>query len=131
MKTIRTYLMYEKFTVFTDHATLHWLLIIDDPSGRLIRWRLRLAEYDFQVKYKKGKINTQADAVPRLNTAAETIVHDDSDDIPVFSLDPVQMKDETKNNMDFTELQYSEQYAIFRHTKQRQTLNSIRLKLTR
>ena len=46
------------------------------------------------------------------NTAAETIVHDDSDDIPVFSLNLVQMKDETNINMDFKELQYSEQDSI-------------------
>ena len=91
--------MYERFTVFTDHAALHWLLTIDDPSGRVIRWRLRLAEYDFEVKYRKGKINTQADALSRLNTAAETIVHDDSDDIRVLSLDPVQIKGKTNQNM--------------------------------
>ena len=42
----------------------------------------------------------------------ETIVHDDTDDIPVFSLDEVQMKDETNNNMDFSELQYLEQDSI-------------------
>ena len=93
LKTLRPYLMYENFTVFTDHAALHWLLTIDDPNGRIIRWRLRLAEYDFEVKYKKGKINTQEDAFSRLNTATETIVHDESGDIPVFSLDPVQIID--------------------------------------
>ena len=42
----------------------------------------------------------------------ETITHDDSNDIPVFSLDPVQIKDKDSNDMDFTELQYSEQYAL-------------------
>ena len=54
-----------------------------------------------------------------MNTAAETIVHDDSDDIPVFSLESkektgmsVQMKDETNNKMDFTERQYSDQEAL-------------------
>ena len=55
--------MYQRFVVHTDHASLHWLLTIDDPSGRLMRWRLRLAEFDFEVKYKKGKENAQADAL--------------------------------------------------------------------
>ena len=78
--------MYEKFVVHTDHAALHWLLTINDPSGRLMRWRLRLAEFDFEVKYKKGLLNTQADALSRLTTTAETIL-DDEDDIPAFMSD--------------------------------------------
>ena len=85
LKVLRPYLMYEKFIVHTDHAALRWLLSIQDPSGRLMRWRLRLAEFDFQIMYKKGKLNTQADALSRLRTLAETIRHDD-DDIPAFML---------------------------------------------
>ena len=48
-----------------------------------MRWRLRLAEYDFEVLYKKGKSNTQADALSRLKTLVETII-DDADEIPTF-----------------------------------------------
>ena len=66
--------MYERFVVYTDHAALRWLLTIQEPSGRLIRWRLRLAQCDFEVLYKKGKINTQADALSSLKTLAETII---------------------------------------------------------
>ncbi len=83
LKTLRPYLMYERFMVYTDHAALRWLLSIQEPSGRLMRWRLRLAEFDFEVAYKKGTINTQADALSRLRTLAETIT-DDSDEIPSF-----------------------------------------------
>jgi len=111
LKTLRPYLMYERFTVFTDHAALHWLLTIDDPSGRLIRWRLRLAEFDFEVKYKKGKINTQADALSRLVTTGETIPHDDNDDIPVFELDLVNAELElnrSPEDVDFIDVQYAE-----------------------
>lgn len=68
--------MYKRFTVYTDDAALHWLLTIYNPSRRLIRWILRLAEFTFEVKYKKGKTNTQADALSRLNKAAKTISHD-------------------------------------------------------
>ena len=63
LKTLSPYLMYETFTVFTDHAAMHWLLTIDDAIGRLIRWRLHLAEYEFKVKYKKVKMNTEADSL--------------------------------------------------------------------
>lgn len=40
------YLMYELFTLYTYHATWHWIFTINDPSSRVIRWRLRLAEFD-------------------------------------------------------------------------------------
>ena len=117
LKTLRPYLMYEKFTVYTDHAALHWLLTITDPSGRLIRWRLRLAEYDFEVKYKKGKANTQADALSRLNTLSETIAHDDSDDIPAFLLEDelnVELKlNRAHDDDDFIELEYAEEDELF------------------
>ena len=56
---------------------------ISDPSGRLIRWRLRLSEFDFEIKYKKGKANSQADALSRLLTEGETIDAID-DEIPCF-----------------------------------------------
>lgn len=36
------------------------------PNSRLTRWRLRLSEYDFSVIYKKGKFNTNADALSRI-----------------------------------------------------------------
>ncbi len=82
LKTLRPYLMYEEFIVHTDHSSLQWLLTIQEPSGRLMRWRLVLAEFNFQIKYKLGRLNTQADALSRLQTRAETIRHDD--DIPAF-----------------------------------------------
>lgn len=47
---LRPYLIYDWFTVFTDHAAFRWLLIIEDHRESCIRWRLFLAEFDFQVK---------------------------------------------------------------------------------
>jgi hypothetical protein len=39
--------------------------------ARLVRWALRLAEYDFEIKYKKGEENTNADALSRLPSDAD------------------------------------------------------------
>jgi len=35
------------------------------PSSRLIRWRLKLEEYDYEIVYKAGKGNTNADALSK------------------------------------------------------------------
>ena len=86
IKTLTPYLLHEEIVVHTDHVALRWLLIIQGPSGRLMSWRLRLAEYNFQVMYKKGPQNVHADAVSRLRTAAETVT-DDWDEIPSFLLE--------------------------------------------
>jgi hypothetical protein len=38
---------------------------VKDPSSRLLRWRLLLEEYEFEIKYKPGKQNTNADSLSR------------------------------------------------------------------
>ena len=49
----------------TDHQALKWLHNVKDPSSRLIRWRLRLEEYEYEIEYHKGKVNLAADALSR------------------------------------------------------------------
>lgn len=60
-----------------------------------MRWWLRLAEFDFEVIYKKGTVDQQADALSRLRTKAETIYPDDDDDVLAFLLtDTIEIKSE-------------------------------------
>lgn len=66
IKYFRPYLYGKQFIIFTDHRPLTWLMSLKDPNSKLTRWRLRLAEYNYEVKYKKGKINTNADALSRV-----------------------------------------------------------------
>ncbi len=54
------------FKAYTYHEALRWLMTVDDPSGRLKRWRLRLSEFDFTPCCKKGKENAAADMANRL-----------------------------------------------------------------
>lgn len=65
-KHFRPYLFDNKFTLYTDHKPLEWLFTLKDPNAKLNRWKLKLGEYDFKVKYKKGKENVIADALSRI-----------------------------------------------------------------
>lgn len=92
LKTLRPYLMNENFTVYTDHEALRWILTINDPSGRHIRWRLSLAEFDFELKYKKGNGNAKADALSRLNIINNATLHDDHDNIPISLIESINLE---------------------------------------
>lgn len=61
----RPYLYGRKFSLVTDHKPLVWLHSVKDPTSRLVRWRLKLAEYEYQVMYKARKTNVNADALSR------------------------------------------------------------------
>ena len=76
--------MFEKFTVHADHHSLSWLFGITDPSGRLKRLRLILAELDFSVAYKAGKDNHHDDCLSCLLTGSPAIDLDNDDDLPTF-----------------------------------------------
>ena len=59
----RPYLYGQQFTLVTDHRPLVWLHNVRDPTSRLMRWRIKLNEYDYEIVYKPGKINSNADAL--------------------------------------------------------------------
>jgi hypothetical protein len=63
----RQYLYGRKFTIVTDRCPLTWICSVKDPTSRLLRWRLKLEEYEYKVKYKKGSSNTNADALSRIH----------------------------------------------------------------
>ena len=56
------------FTIITDHAALKYLKKQRDSNHKLLRWSLRLAEYDFTVIHKSGKLHVDADALSRLRS---------------------------------------------------------------
>lgn len=82
VKYFRPYLYGRKFQILTDHRPLTWLMNLKDPNSKLIRWRLKLEEYQYDIVYKKGKINTNADALSRIEinfNESDRATNNDSD----------------------------------------------------
>ena len=70
----RPYVYGRKFTVVTDHRPLVWVFNVKDTTSRMMRWRIKLEEYDFDIVYKQGKLNTNADALSRLDVAQVNVI---------------------------------------------------------
>lgn len=50
IKRLRQYLLGKKFIIRTDHQALKWLQNCEDPSSRLMKWRLKLEEYEYEIE---------------------------------------------------------------------------------
>ena len=72
LEKFRSYLIGSKVIVFTDHATLKYLLTKGDTKPRLLRWILLLQEFDLEIRDKKGVQNVVADHLSRLENTEVT-----------------------------------------------------------
>ena len=62
----RPYLMLMSFEVYRDRCALQWLKTMRTGSALLHRWSAALEEYDFTVKHRPGKAQTQVDGLSHL-----------------------------------------------------------------
>ena len=73
IRHFRPYLAATAFTVTTDHKPLknipRSINVDGDATGRRGRWAIELSTYDFEVQYRKGSDNGNADAMSRQSTA--------------------------------------------------------------
>ncbi len=61
----KEYLMFSKFTIIPDHNPLRYLETANLGAVEQC-WVTQLAEFNFEVLYKPGRLNTNADALTRL-----------------------------------------------------------------
>ena len=83
--TLRPYLEGNRFTLRTDHHSLRWIMNLADASGRLQRWRLRLADFEYDIVHRAGVKHQAADALSRLPTNG-TDQHPLDDGIPTLAI---------------------------------------------
>lgn len=66
IQKFHTYLYGRPFVLETDHQPLLYINRTRHSNARVMRWSLRLQEYDFRVRYIKGSENVGADYLSRL-----------------------------------------------------------------
>jgi hypothetical protein len=66
IEKFRSYLLSAKLIVYTDHATLKYLLMKKDAKTCLIWWVLLLQEFDLEIRDRKGVDNLVAYHLSRL-----------------------------------------------------------------
>lgn len=87
--------------IVTNHHALCWLKTINDPTGKLARWALKLAEFDDEIVHKSGKKQSDADCLSR-NPIEGPVGPDDSDlnEVPTFLALPEDLASEQKKDPD-------------------------------
>lgn len=64
----KVYLIGHKFVVYTDQKSLQYLIKFnEEASAKVVRWQASLLAYDFDIIYRPGKLNANADALSRLD----------------------------------------------------------------
>jgi hypothetical protein len=70
-KYFRPYLYGRRFKVVSDHKPLVWIMNVKDLGSRLMRWRIQLAEYDYEIEHRNGAKNANADAPSRIGSVSK------------------------------------------------------------
>lgn len=79
------YLRHTRFEVITDHNALTYLVKAQTAhnNGRLMRYLMDMQPYDFEATYRKGDLNSDADAISRLLQKGEVVEYLTTDELRV------------------------------------------------
>lgn len=90
IREFHCYIYSNHFKVFTDHKALQWLFQVKSPNSRLLRWKMELACYDFEIIHIKGKTNVVADCLSRyIHQENENKI--DFEDEPMPKIEPLRI----------------------------------------
>ena len=82
IKTFRPFLYGVSFILYTDHQPLVHLHNMKIVCARLARTLSELSQYDFEIIYVPGNLNSAADALSRINRETVSLSADDSSVLP-------------------------------------------------
>jgi hypothetical protein len=77
----RHYVIGKEFDIWSDHKNLSWFMTKQNLNRRQARWGAELAEYHFNLHYRKGPTMGQADGLSRRADLKGEIEHDNTDQI--------------------------------------------------
>ena len=78
----RDYLYYTpSFTVYTDNNPLTYVLTTAKLNSTGHRWVAELADYNFNIKYRPGKVNVDADTLSRIDTSITQLVGEKTEEV--------------------------------------------------
>jgi hypothetical protein len=116
------YVFGQKIEIFTDHKPLIGMLGFkkgEPPvvASRLQRYLMRLSIFDFEVKYRKGKENGNADMLSRLPVNEKQSVEDEKEEKVgairemmsegKFVLNVEKIREETNNDVKLRKLKFN------------------------
>lgn len=70
IERFRHYIWGKQFVLYTDHQALTYLFSQNKVGSRLLRWKLTLSEYDFEIIHRKGTNNVVSDCLSRIEPTA-------------------------------------------------------------
>lgn len=71
IERFRHYVWGKHFVIYTDHEALTYLFNQTKPGSRLLRWKLLLSEYDFDIIHRPGRNNVVSDCLSRIKYSNE------------------------------------------------------------
>lgn len=81
----RLFLIGRRFTIVTDQQAVSFMFNVRHSSkiknDKILRWRLDLSEYQYDIMYRPGVNNIPCDTLSRVCSAATSFVHNSLEDI--------------------------------------------------
>lgn len=77
----------EPFPIYTDHQSLKYLDTKNSLSPRQTRWMEKLAEFNYDIRYRKGSLNVVPDALSRRPDHQLSVITESSLEVGVDVLD--------------------------------------------